>query len=107
MLPLIHFVLLGFLPLPVARRLRGPAWAAGCGQLFLTTRAAYDAAGGHAAVKSSLHDGLTLPRAYRAAGETTDVVDAAGLATCRMYDGAGETFAGLAKNATEGVAAPG
>ena len=106
-LPLIHFVLLGFLPLPPARRFRGPAWAAGCGQLFLTTRAAYEAAGGHAAVKSSLHDGLTLPRAYREAGETTDVVDAAGLATCRMYEGAGETFAGLAKNATEGVAAPG
>ena len=106
-IPLIHFVLLGFLPIPVARRLRGPAWAAGCGQLFLTTRAAYDAAGGHAAIRSSLHDGLTLPRAYRAAGEATDVVDAADLATCRMYDGAGETFAGLAKNATEGVASPG
>ena len=106
-LPLIHFVLLGFLPLPAARFFRGPAWAAGCGQLFLTTRAAYAAAGGHEAVKSSLHDGLTLPRAYREAGETTDVVDAAALATCRMYDGAGETFAGLAKNATEGVAAPG
>ena len=106
-IPLIHFVLLGFLPVPAARRLRGPAWAAGCGQLFLTTRAAYDAAGGHAAVKSSLHDGLKLPRAYRQAGQTTDIVDAAGLATCRMYHGARETFAGLAKNAAEGVASPG
>ena len=106
-IPLIHFVLLGFLPIAVARRLRGPAWAAGCGQWFLTTRAAYEAVGGHAAVRASLHDGLTLPRAYRAAGERTDIVDAAPLATCRMYHGAAETFAGLAKNATEGVAAPG
>ncbi|QDT15707.1 glycosyltransferase family 2 protein [Alienimonas californiensis] len=106
-IPLIHFVLLGFLPIAVARRLRGPAWAAGCGQLFLTTRSAYAAAGGHDAVKASLHDGLTLPRAYRAAGQTTDVVDAAELAVCRMYHGAAETFAGLSKNATEGVAAPG
>ncbi|NNJ24846.1 glycosyltransferase [Alienimonas chondri] len=106
-IPLIHFVLLGFLPIAAARRLRGPAWAAGCGQLFLTTRDAYEAVGGHDAVKSSLHDGLTLPRAYRAAGQTTDVVDAADLAVCRMYHGASETFAGLAKNATEGVAAPG
>ncbi|MFH5803493.1 glycosyltransferase [Alienimonas sp. DA493] len=106
-IPLIHFVLLGFLPIAVARRLRGPAWAAGCGQLFLTTRSAYAAVGGHDAVKTSLHDGLTLPRAYRTAGRTTDVVDAAELAVCRMYHGAAETFAGLAKNATEGVAAPG
>ena len=106
-IPLIHFVLLGFLPIWVARRLRGPAWAAGCGQLFLTTRDSYERAGGHGAVRASLHDGLTLPRAYRVAGETTDIVDAAGLATCRMYDGAAETFSGLAKNATEGVAAPG
>ena len=58
-------------------------------------------------MRASLHDGLTLPRAYRAAGESTDIVDAAGLARCRMYDGAAETFSGLAKNATEGVAAPG
>ena len=106
-IPLIHFVLLGFLPIAAARRLRGPAWAAGCGQLFLTTRGAYEAVGGHDAVRASLHDGLTLPRAYRAAGRSTDVVDAAGLAVCRMYRGAAETFAGLAKNATEGVAAPG
>ena len=106
-IPLIHFVLLGFLPIPVSRRLRGPAWAAGCGQLFLTTRESYEAVGGHGAVRASLHDGLTLPRAYRAAGRTTDVVDAAGLAACRMYRGAAETFGGLAKNATEGVAAPG
>ena len=106
-IPLIHFVLLGFLPIFVARRLRGPAWAAGCGQLFLTTRGAYTAVGGHGAVKASLHDGLKLPRAYRLAGRTTDVVDAADLATCRMYTGGAETFSGLAKNATEGVAAPG
>ena len=106
-IPLIHFLLLGFLPIPLMRRLAGPAWAAGCGQVFLTTRAAYERSGGHDAVKASLHDGLTLPRAYRRSGLTTDAVDGADLATCRMYEGAAETFEGLAKNATEGVAAPG
>ena len=34
-IPLIHFVLLGFLPLARMRRYRHPAYAAGCGQLFL------------------------------------------------------------------------
>ena len=106
-LPLIHFVLLGFLPLNLMRGRQTPPWAAGCGQLFLTSRDAYDAVGGHAAVRASLHDGLTLPRAYRAAGRTSDAVDASSLAVCRMYKSAGEVWRGLRKNATEGIAAPG
>ncbi len=105
-IPLIHFVLLGFLSLRASRAFRGPAWAAGCGQFFLTTRAAYDRAGGHAAIRGSLHDGLMLPRAYRRAGLTTDVIDLSGLARCRMYRSAAEVWRGLAKNATEGLAAP-
>jgi hypothetical protein len=42
----------------------------------MTTREAYEKAGGHAAVKDSLHDGIKLPRAYRLAGLMTDVCDA-------------------------------
>jgi hypothetical protein len=106
-IPLIHLLLLGFLPLGRMRRFpTTPAYGAGCGQLFVTRRGAYEHVGGHAAVKASLHDGLTLPRAYRAAGRTTDLFDATDLATCRMYRGAGEVWRGLAKNATEGLASP-
>ncbi|MEN0112043.1 MAG: glycosyltransferase family 2 protein [Planctomycetota bacterium] len=106
LLPLIHFVLLGFLSLRAMRGSNEPGFAAGCGQLFLTGREAYEAAGGHAAVRASRHDGVTLPRAYRRAGRTTDLFDATDLAVCRMYDGAGAVWKGLAKNATEGVAKP-
>ena len=105
-LPLIHFVLLGFLPIGRMRADRHPAYAAGCGQLFLVRRAAYELAGGHAAIRGSLHDGITLPRAFRAAGLATDLFDATDLATCRMYRGAGPLWQGLAKNATEGLASP-
>jgi hypothetical protein len=83
-----------------------PAYGAGCGQLFFTTREAYAVAGGHAAIRGSLHDGIMLPRAYRRAGLMTDLFDATPLAACRMYRGAGEVWRGLAKNATEGMAAP-
>jgi hypothetical protein len=58
-------------------------------------------------VKSSLHDGLTLPRAYRRAGFMTDVCDATNLAACRMYRSASAVWNGLAKNAREGMAATG
>ncbi len=106
LLPLIHFVLLGFLPLARMRARRHPAYGAGCGQLFLATREAYAASGGHGAIRASLHDGVALPRAFRRAGFATDLFDATGIATCRMYKSAGEVWRGLAKNATEGLAAP-
>lgn len=106
-IPLIHFVLLGFLPLQRMRRSRHQAYAAGCGQLFLARRPAYETAGGHAAIRASLHDGLTLPRAFREAGFHTDLCDLTMIARCRMYRSAGEVWRGLTKNATEGLAAPG
>jgi Glycosyl transferase family 2 len=107
LLPLIHFILLSFLPMGWMRRFRhDPAYGAGCGQLFLARREAYEKAGGHAAIRASLHDGVTLPRAFRRAGIATDLFDATSVASCRMYRGAGEVWRGLAKNATEGIAAP-
>lgn len=106
LLPLIHFVLLGFLPLARSRTDNTPGMAAGCGQLFITRKADYDRAGGHAAIRGSLHDGIKLPRAYRRAGLRTDIFDATDLATCRMYSRSIDVWKGLAKNATEGIGAP-
>jgi glycosyltransferase involved in cell wall biosynthesis len=107
LIPLINWLLLSFLPLWGMRRFRWSAFGAGCGQWFMTTREAYEKVGGHAAVKSSLHDGLTLPRAYRRAGFMTDLCDASRIATCRMYRSASAVWFGLAKNAREGMAAAG
>ena len=105
LIPLIHWLLLCFLPLWAMKRFQWSAFGAGCGQWFMTTQAAYEATGGHAVIKASLHDGLTLPRAYRRAGYRTDICDATSLATCRMYRSAREVWRGLAKNAREGMAA--
>jgi len=106
LLPLIHFVLLGFLPLSRSRHSNNPSLAAGCGQLFLTTRDAYRRAGGHYAIKSSLHDGLMLPRLFRRAGLHTDIFDASDIASCRMYNTNQDVLQGLMKNATEGIGSP-
>ena len=107
LLPLIHFILLGYLPLGLARRDGRPGLAAGCGQLFVTRKDAYTRAGGHAAIRASLHDGIKLPRAYRAAGLLSDLFDAGDIARCRMYATSADVWRGLGKNATEGIAAPG
>jgi glycosyltransferase involved in cell wall biosynthesis len=106
LLPLIHFVLLGFLPIARSRVDAAPGLAAGCGQMFITRRDAYRRAGGHEAIHNSLHDGIKLPRAYRRAGLRTDIFDATDIASCRMYTRSLEVWNGLAKNATEGIGSP-
>jgi hypothetical protein len=106
LLPLIHFILLGYLPLDRSRATNAPGMAAGCGQWFVTRRGAYGRAGGHEAIRASLHDGVKLPRAYRRAGLATDVFDAGDIASCRMYDTSAAVWRGLAKNATEGIGSP-
>lgn len=106
LIPLIHFVLLGFLPLWMNRKRDKESMAAGCGQFFLTRKDAYLRVGGHEAIRASMHDGLKLPRAYRRVGETTDVLDLTDIVTCRMYEDAWDVWSGLSKNAVEGIAAP-
>ena len=105
-IPLIHFLLLGYLPMAGMRRSADPRFGAACGQLIAVRKEAYLAAGGHAAIAASLHDGVTLPRAFRRAGQGTDLFDANGLARCRMYRGWREVWSGFSKNATEGMATP-
>lgn len=106
LIPLIHFVLLSFLPLRRMRASRHPSYAAGCGQLFLARRSSYEKSGGHAAIRATLHDGIQLPRAFRSVGLMTDLCDATNVAICRMYHGAAEVWHGLVKNAVEGLGSP-
>jgi len=106
LLPLIHFVLLGFLPIARSRIDNSPGLAAGCGQLFVTRRDDYLRAGGHMAIRASLHDGIKLPRAFRRAGLCTDIFDATDIASCRMYTRSLDVWKGLSKNATEGIGSP-
>lgn len=107
LIPLIHFVLLGFMPIPSMRRTQIPSLSAGCGQLFAARREGYFRAGGHAAIRASRHDGIKLPRTFRAAGLRVDLFDPTDAASCRMYRSGGEVWSGLSKNAGEALAAPG
>ncbi|HVG27959.1 MAG TPA: glycosyltransferase family 2 protein [Acidobacteriaceae bacterium] len=106
LLPLIHFVLLGFLPMRFMQSTTRETLGAGCGQFLLTRREEYFRAGGHAAIRETRHDGLRLPQLFRHHGLATDLVDLTAFAEVRMYDSAGAVWSGLSKNATEGIAAP-
>lgn len=106
LIPLIHVLLLGYLPMAGLRWTCLPGFGAACGQLIAVRADDYWKAGGHAAIRGSLHDGVTLPRAFRRAGVMTDLNDATGIARCRMYRGFDELWRGFSKNATEGMATP-
>jgi glycosyltransferase involved in cell wall biosynthesis len=104
LLPLIHIVLLCFLPLVGERWTRWPAFAVGCGQLMMVRREPYFESGGHSANPMTMHDGLLLPKLFREHGFRTGVFDLTRDAACRMYTSAGQVWNGLVKNATEGMA---
>ena len=104
--PLIHWMLFSWLPMPRMRTTNDPATSAGCGQFLLVQRAAWLAAGGHAAFRDSMHDGIKLPRNVRRAGFHTDLYDGSDSVSCRMYRSAAETWRGFTKNAYEGLGSP-
>lgn len=107
LIPLIHFVLLAFLPLRRMRASTDPRYGAACGQIIAVQRQAYESTGGHGAIAGRIHDAVALTRNFRASGLTTDLFDATDTFSCRMYQSAGEVWRGLGKNAHEGLAAPG
>ena len=104
--PMIGFLLVGYLPIPMMRASLRPSLGAACGQLVLVDRAVYAATGGHGAIRGFLHDGVLLARTFRQAGHRTDLVAGHPLATCRMYRSWAEAWAGFSKNAHEGMATP-
>ncbi|UPY38009.1 glycosyltransferase family 2 protein [Sediminicoccus sp. KRV36] len=104
--PFINFLLICYLPFGGRSNQRKPSLAAACGQLILVERRAYEAIGGHGAIKGVLHDGIALARRFREKGHDTEIVDGTPLATCRMYEGFAHAWGGFIKNAREGMATP-
>jgi hypothetical protein len=96
--PLQQWLWATLLPLRAAERSRRPSLAAANGQFLVLRRAAYDRAGGHAAVRGEVIEDVALLRAVKAAGGRGVVVDGSTLATCRMYDGWAGVRDGYAKS---------
>lgn len=106
LIPLMHVILLGYLPIARMRSTSDPGFAAGCGQLFVADRVRYMLLDGHRAIWQSRHDGIQLPRKYRKSGYLTDIFDASDIARCRMYRSTSQVMQGLSKNAYEGIGNP-
>lgn len=72
------------------------------GQCLVARRETLLAAGGWSAARDSLVEDVAIARAWRRAGRTVDVVDAADLLAVRMYDSAAGTWRGWGRSLMAG-----
>jgi len=96
--PLLQWSWLTFLPLRLAERSARPSLTAAGGQFFLVRRAAYDAAGGHAAVRDRVLEDIELARAVKRSGGRVGLADGSQLAFCEMYDSWSDLVDGYTKS---------
>lgn len=96
--PLLQWSWLTTLPLGLAERSPKPSLTAANGQFLVVRRAAYDAAGGHAAVRDDVLEDIGLLRALKRTGGRGVVTDGSRMAECRMYGSWPELRDGYSKS---------
>ena len=80
--------------------------AVATGQFMLIRRSAYEAVGGHAAVRTAICEDVELARLVKRRGYRVALLDGARFLNARMYDSFGELWTGFAKNLTEMLGGP-
>lgn len=100
--PLMALVILGYLPAPLVHHTPPSAFAAANGQCLAFRRAAYQRIGGHAAVRSSIIEDISMARLIKRAGLRLWMADGNGLIRCRMYRNWREVRDGYGKNILAG-----
>ena len=104
--PLLQWSWATTLPLRLAERSPRPSLTAGNGQFLVVDRAAYDRAGGHAAVRAEVLEDIALVRQVKSVGGAGGVVDGTAIATCRMYDTDRDLIAGYTKSLWSAFGSP-
>jgi chlorobactene glucosyltransferase len=97
-LPLMLAYVYGLLPTWLVKRSPNPAFSAASGQFVLFDRRAYEAIGGHAAVRNVVLEDVTLGRRIKQAGFKQLLPDGRDGVTCRMYRNTEEVWRGFSKN---------
>jgi chlorobactene glucosyltransferase len=98
LLPLLHFSALCYLPIPLVSLTRHPKLAMANGQFLLFRRDAYEAIGGHGAVRTAIVEDVWLSREVKRCGYGLAIRDGGALIACRMYRSFGEIWRGFSKN---------
>lgn len=96
--PLMLLYVVGLLPIWLVSRSSNAAFSAANGQFMLFRRDAYDAIGGHAAVRGVVLEDVIMGRRIKRAGLKQILPDGSDLVQCRMYRSSGEVWRGFSKN---------
>jgi GT2 family glycosyltransferase len=89
---------LAMLPIRLIPIVRSPSLSMANGQWLAFSRAAYDACGGHEAVRGEVLEDVALGRRIKASGERLVVCVASSLLVVRMYGSAAQMREGFRKN---------
>ena len=100
--PLMAFVIVGYLPLPAVHHIPWPIFAAAMGQCLAFRREAYEATGGHAALRDEIIEDVVFAKRIKRAGLRLRVADGGGVISCRMYHNWREVRNGFGKNILAG-----
>jgi chlorobactene glucosyltransferase len=100
--PLMAFVIVGYLPLPAVHHHPWPIFAAAMGQCLAFRREAYVVTGGHAALRDAIVEDVVFAKRVKRAGLRLRVADGGGVICCRMYQTWREVRNGFAKNILAG-----
>lgn len=103
LVPMLHFVVLFHLPLPLANYTKFPAATAANGMWMAFERQAYESIGGHEAVRASLVEDVHIARTLKKAGYKVVLANITASVTCRMYETSGEVWEGFLKNSYTGI----
>lgn len=96
--PLVTWAPLALLPLRWQQHSTRPSLSAANGQFLVLDASAYQAVGGHHAVRDRVVEDVALMAALRRNGFAAWTVDGSRLAHCRMYDSAPAVVDGYAKS---------
>ncbi|TLU52625.1 MAG: glycosyltransferase [Chlorobium sp.] len=109
LVPLIHVILLCYLPIRLVRTSPNPAFSFANGQFILFRRDFYERIDGHAAVRNAIVEDVWLCRAVKKAGGRVAAYNGSDIVSCRMYRNFKEIWEGFSKNlfAAIGYSTPG
>ncbi len=98
LVPLIHVILMCYLPLRFVRTSPRPAFSFANGQFICFRREMYERIDGHAAVRDAIVEDVWLCRAVKKAGGSVVAFNGSDVVTCRMYRNFKEIWEGFSKN---------
>lgn len=103
LMPIVNYALLALVPDALIEKQSFSKEALALGPFVMVTRAAYAAAGGHAAERAHIVDDVQLARSVKASGHRIALRNGTDLVRTRWYTGFGEIWNGFSKNAYGGI----